>query len=33
MQLSYSILGLYIATILVIIAVPGPVVLQVTGAG
>lgn len=33
MQLSYSILSLYIATILVIIAVPGPVVLQVTGAG
>ncbi|MHA6845468.1 LysE family translocator [Ralstonia syzygii] len=33
MQLSYSILGLYIVTILVFIAVPGPVVLQVTGAG
>ncbi|MET2525109.1 LysE family translocator [Ralstonia pseudosolanacearum] len=33
MQLSYSILSLYIATIIVIIAVPGPVVLQVTGAG
>ncbi len=33
MQLSDSILGLYIATILAIIAVPGPVVLQGTGAG
>ncbi|MHC6085710.1 LysE family translocator [Ralstonia solanacearum] len=33
MQLSDSILGLYIATILAIIAVPGPVVLQGTGGG
>ncbi|XLV72396.1 LysE family translocator [Ralstonia syzygii subsp. celebesensis] len=31
--MSYSILGLYIVTILVFIAVPGPVVVQVTGAG